>query len=141
MKFAAWFEPNLSWIAVCAGFSAILGHCFPFYLHFRGGRGTAAFGGLVLAYRPLLFLFLLLSGVIVIIIVNHAVALPFYAAIFFIVFVLIAERNPVFVILAALSVIVVIERNLGGLKKAIKKEDTPVREFIKGRMFHKSNVG
>ncbi len=31
---------------------AILGHNFPFYLHFRGGKGIAATAGLILAFHP-----------------------------------------------------------------------------------------
>lgn len=135
VKFAAWLAPNAPWIVMCIGFFVILGHCFPFYMHFRGGRGTAAFGGLVLAYSPLLFLFLLISGMIFMIIVNHGVALPFYAVIVFAVFVLATEQSPALIAFAILSAALVIERNLGGLKKAIQKEDAPVRDYIKAKLF------
>ncbi len=33
-----------------AGFGAILGHNFPFYLKFRGGKGIAATGGVILGF-------------------------------------------------------------------------------------------
>lgn len=33
---------------------AILGHDFPFYLHFKGGKGIAATGGLILSFHPYL---------------------------------------------------------------------------------------
>ena len=32
----------------------ILGHNFPFYLHFRGGKGIAATAGLVLSFHPVM---------------------------------------------------------------------------------------
>lgn len=35
-----------------AAAGAILGHNFPFYLHFKGGKGIAATAGLVLAFHP-----------------------------------------------------------------------------------------
>jgi len=35
-----------------AATGAILGHNFPFYLHFRGGKGIAATAGLILAFHP-----------------------------------------------------------------------------------------
>lgn len=37
-----------------AGAGAILGHNFPFYLNFRGGKGIAATAGLVLSFDPVI---------------------------------------------------------------------------------------
>ena len=53
---------------------AILGHNFPFYLNFRGGKGIAATAGLILAFHPTF----LLVGVIVffsIFLTTHYVSL------------------------------------------------------------------
>lgn len=36
-----------------AGTGAILGHNFPFYLNFKGGKGIAATAGLILSFHPL----------------------------------------------------------------------------------------
>lgn len=35
-----------------AGTGAILGHNFPFYLNFKGGKGIAATAGLIIAFHP-----------------------------------------------------------------------------------------
>lgn len=35
-----------------AGAGAILGHNFPFYMHFKGGKGIAATAGFILAFHP-----------------------------------------------------------------------------------------
>jgi len=53
------------------GIACAFGHIFPFYLKFRGGKGLATFGGLVLAYSPLTFLGLLLIGGALVIILKH----------------------------------------------------------------------
>ncbi|MDE6844408.1 MAG: glycerol-3-phosphate 1-O-acyltransferase PlsY [Lachnospiraceae bacterium] len=37
-----------------AATGAILGHNFPFYLHFKGGKGIAATAGLILSFHPCL---------------------------------------------------------------------------------------
>ena len=39
-------------LMIYAGAGAILGHNFPFYMHFRGGKGIAATAGLSLALHP-----------------------------------------------------------------------------------------
>lgn len=45
--------PELYYLLVLyAAAGAILGHNFPFYLNFKGGKGIAATGGLILSFHP-----------------------------------------------------------------------------------------
>lgn len=46
MLIAYWLFKAPTDVVAAAGFAAILGHKFPFYLHFRGGRGIAATVGI-----------------------------------------------------------------------------------------------
>lgn len=41
---------------VWCGFIAIVGHCFPIWLKFHGGKGISALFGVLLAVNPLLFI-------------------------------------------------------------------------------------
>ena len=46
----------LGWgVAVWCGFAAIVGHCFPIWLRFRGGKGISCMFGVLLAVSPLSF--------------------------------------------------------------------------------------
>lgn len=47
---------NAELLAIYGGLGAVLGHNFPFYLNFKGGKGIAATAGLILSIHPLMFL-------------------------------------------------------------------------------------
>lgn len=49
-------QENVLLLAGYAGLGVVLGHNFPFYLKFKGGKGIAATAGLILAINPVMFL-------------------------------------------------------------------------------------
>lgn len=63
------FYPATPALAYAAGMAAIIGHIFPFYLKFRGGKGVATLLGMMLAYDfrlGLLFIVVILGVVLVV---------------------------------------------------------------------------
>ena len=59
----AWLGPQA---AVLAGAGAILGHCFPVWLGFNGGKGVATAAGVVLGLTPIVFPVILVAFIAIV---------------------------------------------------------------------------
>jgi len=78
--------PGLPYIGAVAGVSSVLGHIFPFYLKFKGGKGFASYFGMTLALNwklglALFFIVLavtLLTDYIVVGTVTTTLSVPAY---------------------------------------------------------------
>ena len=49
-------QVEVSLLAMYAGMGAVLGHNYPVYMKFKGGKGIASTAGLILATNPIMFL-------------------------------------------------------------------------------------
>ena len=125
-KLAKSLFPQLVVAGLIAGLGAILGHCFPVFLHFQGGKGLASFGGLVLAHDPVQFLILLTVGTFFALILNYGVYLVMSAATLFPILSYFRSGDPRVFLAAALAGILVIVMHWGNLRRAISGEE-PVR--------------
>jgi len=122
-KLARFLFPQLAVAGIVACIGVILGHSFPVFLHFQGGKGLAAFGGLVLAHDPLQFAILLTLGIAMSFLLNYGVYLAVTAATLFPLFSYFRSGNlSVFLTTAAASAIV-LALHLGNLRRAITGED------------------
>ena len=122
-KIAKILFPQAMLAGILAGIGVILGHSFPVFMHFQGGKGLAAFGGLVLAHDPLQFAVLLALGIAMAFIMNYGVYLAITAAGLFPIFSYFRSGSwQIFWGTAAASALV-IGLHLGNLRRAITGED------------------
>ena len=135
-KLATWIVPEVEWLAMLAGFAAVIGHCFPFYLKFKGGKGLAAFGGVILAYNPLFFLFVLSTGVVIVLSANSGTTLSYYAALIFPTYVFLTSKNIPAIVICIIMSLFVMAIFIPNLKKAIRGQETKSRDFLK-KQFNK----
>lgn len=82
-RLARFLFPQAAAAKIIASIGTILGHCFPAHRKFRGGKGLAAFGGLILACSPVFFLMIVIPGLALMEIFNTGVIAPFYGTIMF----------------------------------------------------------
>lgn len=132
---AQWLFPELVTAGFLAGLGAIIGHTYPFYLRFKGGKGLACLGGLVCFYNPWLLLFYLTGGVVLMILANRSVFLPVFVSVTFPIIVL-AETGDwrLFTVAAITGVLIIFihRKNFGRVRRG---EEAPMRELIRTKVF------
>jgi len=132
-KLAAMVFVEMAFAGILAGFASVVGHVFPFYMKFKGGKGLAAYGGMVLAYSPMIFMILLVVCVIFMLIFNYGVALPISAAILFPVLTVLHTSNAAVILIAVLASLLILVMNVASVCKARRHEVIKVRDYICGR--------
>ena len=75
--------PSLTHVYAVTAVSCILGHIFPFYMHFRGGKGLACLGGAVLIFDWRVFLVMLTGEILVALVTNYICFVPMTASVIF----------------------------------------------------------
>lgn len=136
---AGHFFPNYVWVRPLAGSAAVLGHVLPFYLRFKGGKGLAAFGGLVLALDPVIFLILLAIAIVLMLIFNYGVCTPISAGILFPILYGFKYHDLWGTVAVAVAGIVLVTKNLAGIGRVRRGEEmgarTGLRRFFSGKSF------
>lgn len=70
---AKWLFPELEHVGAAAGVASVLGHIFPFYLKFKGGKGFASYFGMTLALNWKLALCVGIAIVVVTVVTDYIV--------------------------------------------------------------------
>lgn len=134
-KVAKWLFPKLLIAGILASIGCILGHCFPVFMHFEGGKGLAAFGGLILAYSPKMFLAIVTTGVILMFVCNTGVVAPFMGCLAFPVMVYFFSHDLLETIGVLTASCIIFSTHLSNFKMAKRKEDVVNTEEFMEKVF------
>ena len=74
--------PGLKLVFSITSVACILGHIFPFYMKFKGGKGLACLGGVLLCFDWRFFLIALAAELVLVLIVDYICIVPMSASIF-----------------------------------------------------------
>ncbi len=120
------YNPESAWVAA-AMLAAVIGHCYPVWLKFRGGKGVAAGFGAFLVIAPLSALAAL--GVwVVVLVVSRWVALASMvaSAVFPLALKLVDRPDTVTLVSVSAAAVLIIFRHSSNIRKMLSGEEVKV---------------
>ncbi len=133
-QLARYLFPEDPLSGLVAGLATPIGHMFPFYMRFKGGKGLAAFGGCILAYDPGMFLFLFILCVALMLITNHSAVVPMASSVLFTIFTTWKTKNLVVFLLTSCFSLIFIRRHKDNIMKIVNGDDADIRGYFREKL-------
>lgn len=122
-RIAAKLFPMISFAGVVAGTACILGHIFPVYMHFYGGKGLACMLGMMLAHNWKLFLALLVAEVLLVLMMGYICAMALSLSVVFPAAYLMTTGDFVGMCVLALLIPVVVYKHLPNIRRILAGQE------------------
>jgi len=124
-------DPALSrvWLTICCSMAVVLGHVWPIYHGFKGGKGAGTFVGTLLVLTPTLVIgvafvwawVLVLSGFVGLATMTAAIGLPVYLAL-----VVLPDEQPLFIYATVMAMCIVFwhRSNIARMRDGTEHQNT-----------------
>lgn len=120
IRLASWMFPDRELAFAVTAVCCILGHIFPFYMQFKGGKGLACLGGMILAHDWMVLAVMLAVEIIIVLVTDYLCIVPITASVIFPVVYGVMTRNRLGTLLLYIPAAVIIWRHLENLKRICK---------------------
>ncbi len=127
---AGFILPDLPYAAVVAGVAAVLGHIFPFYMRFRGGKGLASFLGLTLALDWRFFLAMVLAILVITLVTDYIVLGTFTAIVAFPAYLFLRQTGVVLAAIVCVASVVILCKHLENIRRLMAGEEIGLRRAM-----------
>lgn len=115
--------PGLAEVLPVTGVAVVLGHVFPFYMKFRGGKGLAALGGLILAYNWRVALIMLAAELIILFATDYICFVPITGSIAFPIIYGILEKDWIGALILGIITLVMLGKHMENLRRIRNKTE------------------
>lgn len=130
---AKWLLPELEYAGAVAGVSCVIGHIFPFYLGFRGGKGLASYFGMALALNWKLGL-LLVAVIVLATLITDFISVGALSTIVVVpVYMGIATHNLILVAILCVGTLVMFFKHWENIIRIANGQEIGLRRTVKGK--------
>lgn len=109
--------PTFEHAFVITSAACILGHVFPFYMRFKGGKGLACLGGVVLMYDRRVFFVLLTIEIVIALVTDYICFVPMTASVIFPITYAVTSRDITGMLILAVAGTVIILRHIENIHR------------------------
>ncbi len=109
-----------------AGMIAVVGHMYPVFAKFKGGKAVATSGGVLLACAPVMFLVMVVVFLLSLYITKFVSLSSIIASIVAVIYAVIA-KEPLLIIVVSLLSLFVIYRHRANIKRIINKTEPKIK--------------
>ena len=125
--------PQTLWIGAVAGVASVLGHIFPFYLKFKGGKGFASFYGMTLALSWKLALVIGVLIVLATLVTDYIVVGTTLTILTVPVYLGIAEHSLILALILCIATAVIAYKHRMNYVRIYKGTEIGLRSVAKGK--------
>ena len=126
-----WLYPENPDLAYLAGIVAIMGHIFPFYMKFRGGKGVAALVGMMFGVNWKLGLLFLLLLAVPALLIDYIVIGSFATFIALPIVTYVLGYPPIFTVIGVGLTILCFYLHRANIERIINKEELKISAVMK----------
>jgi len=125
--------PDLVYIGAVAGVACTLGHIFPFYLKFKGGKGFASYIGMTLALNWKLALIIMALVLLVTVVTDYIVVGTTMTILSVPVYLGIAEHSILLALILCVATVAIIYKHRMNYVRIYNGTEIGLRSVIKGK--------
>ena len=114
---AAQLFPQLKFAKILSGCSCIIGHIFPVFMNFHGGKGLASLAGTILAFDPELFISLLILEIIIGFSLDYICVVPITGSALFMAYYAFITGDATGTLLLALTAVIILFKHIENLRR------------------------
>ena len=118
--------PMLAFAGVLAGTACILGHIFPAWMHFSGGKGLACMLGMMLAHNWKLFIALFIAEVLLVLLTGYICMMALSLSVIFPVAYAFSTGDMLGMAVLAVLIPVVVYKHLPNIRRIFKGKEMRV---------------
>ena len=125
--------PALPYVGAVAGVASVLGHIFPFYLKFRGGKGFASYIGMTLALNWKLALVIMALVLLVTIVTDYIVVGTTLTILTVPAYMGVAEHSVLLALILCIATVVIIYKHRINYVRIYNGTEIGLRSVAKGK--------